>query len=35
MRNRIMPVDVTELDLAFGGDRKKLLPPMNEIPYEF
>jgi len=32
---RIMPADVSGLDLAFGGDMKKLLPPMNEIPEEF
>lgn len=30
-----MLVDVTEVDLAFGGDRKKLLPEWSEIPKEF
>lgn len=27
--------EVTGLDLVFGGDMKKLLPPMSEIPEEF
>ncbi|WP_145142117.1 hypothetical protein [Paenibacillus sp. Y412MC10] len=35
MDKRIFPVEVNELDLTFGGDMKKLLPPMNEIPTEF
>lgn len=29
------PQVVSELDVAFGGDIKKLLPPMKEIPKEF
>lgn len=29
------PVDVQKKDLAFGGDIKKLLPSMEEIPKEF
>ena len=29
------PVVVTDLDLAFGGDMKELLPPYDEIPDEF
>jgi hypothetical protein len=28
-------VDVDGLDLAFGGDMKKLMPPMAAIPDEF
>ncbi|MDF2652127.1 MAG: hypothetical protein K0Q73_7932 [Paenibacillus sp.] len=30
-----MPIDVNGLDLAFGGDIKKLLPPWEEIPNDF
>lgn len=29
------PQVVEGIDLAFGGDMKKLLPPMSEIPEEF
>jgi hypothetical protein len=29
------PIEVTGLEIAFGGDMKKLLPPLNEIPEEF
>ena len=29
------PVDTSDLDMAFGGDMKKILPPMEEIPEEF
>lgn len=29
------PQEVTALDLSFGGDMKKLLPPMSKIPDEF
>ena len=27
-----MPEEVRDIELAFGGDMKKLLPPMEEIP---
>ena len=30
-----MPEEVRDIELAFGGDMKKLLPPMEEIPEEF
>lgn len=29
------PQDVTDLDLAFGGEMKTLLPPYEDIPAEF
>lgn len=29
------PTSVTQLDLAFGGDMKKLLPAYESIPKEF
>lgn len=29
------PQEVNGVNLAFGGDMKKLLPPMHEIPEEF
>jgi hypothetical protein len=29
------PQEVNGLNLAFGGDMKKLLPPMSKIPMEF
>lgn len=29
------PVKVSKVDLAFGGDISKLLPPMEDIPKEF
>ncbi|PZM62587.1 hypothetical protein [Paenibacillus dendritiformis] len=29
------PQKVTDLEMAFGGDMKKLLPAMSEIPEEF
>ncbi|RKN75023.1 hypothetical protein [Paenibacillus ginsengarvi] len=32
---KIAVQEVTDLNLAFGGDMKKLLPPYNEIPQEF
>lgn len=35
MSERIMPVEVTGLELVFGGDMNKLLPPMEKIPQEF
>ncbi|KPV60270.1 hypothetical protein QJ48_06595 [Paenibacillus sp. A3] len=35
MKNWIKPVDVSDVQLAFGGDMKKLLPPMSDIPREF
>lgn len=35
MIKRILPMEVTGLDLAFGGDMKKLLPQMDDIPEEF
>ncbi|KPV60736.1 hypothetical protein QJ48_04215 [Paenibacillus sp. A3] len=35
MKNWSKPVDVSDVQLAFGGDMKKLLPPMSDIPREF
>lgn len=32
---KIQVQEVTGLDLVFGGDMKKLLPAMTEIPQEF
>lgn len=32
---KYMPQDVNGLELTFGGDMKKLLPPMSDIPEEF
>ncbi|XOK58384.1 hypothetical protein ACJ7K1_17470 [Paenibacillus elgii] len=32
MENWIKPVDVSDVQLAFGGDMKKQLPPMSDIP---
>lgn len=29
------PIQVHDVDIAFGGDIDILLPPMNEIPEEF
>lgn len=29
------PQEINSLDMAFGGDMKKLLPSMSEIPEEF
>jgi hypothetical protein len=29
------PTEVTQLDIAFGGDMQKLMPSMLEIPAEF
>jgi maltooligosyltrehalose synthase len=31
----IMPKEVSGLDIAFGGDVKALMPPMETIPEEF
>lgn len=33
--NKFMPVEVTNVELAFGGDINKLLPTYEEIPEEF
>jgi hypothetical protein len=33
--SKITVQEVTGLDLAFGGDMKKLLPAYNDIPEEF
>lgn len=32
---KLMPQEVTGLDIAFGTKAMKLLPPMSEIPQEF
>ena len=35
MASTLTPQPVTDLELAFGGDVSRLLPPMDEIPEEF
>ncbi|MCZ8516833.1 hypothetical protein O9H85_31610 [Paenibacillus filicis] len=35
MTKKLLPIDVSNIDRAFGGDVKRLLPPMCEIPEEF
>lgn len=30
-----LPIEVTKLDIAFGGKVDEILPPMSEIPDEF
>ncbi|MFB9330047.1 hypothetical protein ACFFSY_29240 [Paenibacillus aurantiacus] len=35
MTTQIKPQAVTGLDIVFGGDVKKLLPPMEQIPKGF
>jgi hypothetical protein len=35
MSNFKKPVDVTKLDVAFGGEMAYLLPPYAQIPNEF
>ena len=31
----IMPAEVSQLELAFGGNMAKLLPPYESVPAEF
>lgn len=35
MTTPILPVQVSGLDIAFGGNVRNLMPPMEEIPAEF
>jgi hypothetical protein len=32
---RILPIPVTDIDVAFGGKAMDILPPYSEIPEEF
>jgi hypothetical protein len=35
VENKFVPVDVTDLDIAFGGRAMELLPDVKDIPEEY